>query len=698
VCLAGAAATGRFAVTVAAPERPRETAREQAPRRRRAWLPIVALYVAAVAYHSLQSLGHRTPAVFTDELLFAKLAQSLAAGDWFTLRGEPFFYPAPVAVVLQAPAWLLADARSAYEVAKVLNAAVMATAVFPVYWLAGQLTGRTAALVAAAATVAAPGLLYHSYLMTDAAGYPAFLLTLAVMTRALARPSRWWEVAVVGASLLAVLTRTQFLVLPLAYLAAVGLVGRMTREGVLASFRRHRLSCVTLASLGALIVVTGGAVLGQYGGATRLDYPLGDVAHWTALSAGMLPFSTGWLVAPGAVLGIGVLLWRPRTRAEAAFAALVAFVVPLLVVEAALIATGDAQRVMERYLVCLVPVAFVAFLAYVERGAPARVLYAGLALGLGLVALTYPFATEADYLFSFDSPTMSAFGELARRLTEGDAAGIFAAAALVGSIVLAVVAPRGRAGVLIAGAGVVVLATLGATAYAADRAMTERTRDAFAASPPNWLDDRGGGRADYLVLAGAQAHAGWNLETWNRDFGLPIRFGEAEPDGYRSLVAHAAVDGRLDVDPTRMLVVNDFGSRIELAGRVVARPRPGLSVWELDRPARVRWLVEGLYHDGWASALTRYRVWGRAGGGVYRARLSLPAGRAPRTISLSAGSATRTVALRGGESVRVALPTQPGAAPAPLELTTDRGDSEGRGGPAPRLVAVRISALSYTFA
>jgi hypothetical protein len=99
-------------VTVTAEPRHRaEPAAAQHRRPPRMWILLGALYGAAVVYHSLQSLGHRTPAVFTDELLFAKLAQSFAAGDWFTLRGEFFFFPAPVAVLLQSPAWLLADAQ-----------------------------------------------------------------------------------------------------------------------------------------------------------------------------------------------------------------------------------------------------------------------------------------------------------------------------------------------------------------------------------------------------------------------------------------------------------------------------------------------------------------------------------------------------------------------------------------------------------
>lgn len=690
--------------TVLAPARARSAARlgaEDAGGGRRTWLLLTGLYVVAVVYHAVQSLGHGTPAIFTDELLFAKLAQSVAAGDGFVLRGEAYFFPAPVAVLVQAFAWLVPDAQNAYEVAKALNAAVMASAVFPVYWLARQLTSRRASLLAAVAAVVAPGLLYHSYLMTDAAGYPAFLLAVAVMTRALARPSRRWEVAVVAVLLLAVLSRTQFVVLPLTYLVAVGLVGRATGEGVRGSYRRHRLSCGTLAAVGGLGALMGSVVLGQYAGATGLEYPLGDLVRWTALSAGILPFSAGWLVAPGAILGIGCLLARPRTRAEAGFAALVATVAPLVVLEAALIATGDAARVMERYLVCVVPLAFVAFLAYVERGAPRRLLHAGLALALGVVALVYPLATEADYRFSFDSPTLSAFGELAARSTDGDAAAVFAGAALLGSLALAALAARRRAGIGIAVAGLCVLAATGAAAYAADRAMTERTLAAFAASPPDWLDESGLGRSDYVSLPGSQPHAGWNLETWNRDFGIPIRFAGADPDGYRSARARAGSDGRLTLDggvePTRTLVVNDYGSAAQLDGAVVLRPRPGLTVWRLRGAPRIRSLADGLFHDGWASAVMRYRVWSRPGGGVYRVRLALPAGRPTRTVELSVrGGAARTVVLEGGHSVRVELRAGDAVAPPPLEIRTDRGDFEGQGGPAPRLVAVRVSELVYT--
>jgi hypothetical protein len=660
---------------------------------RRPWIPLAAIYLGAVVYHAAQSLGHRTPAVFTDELLFAKLAQAVAAGDGFVLRGETFFFPAPVAVLIQATAWLLPDAETAYEVAKLLNAVAMAAAIFPAYWLARQVVSRRASFVVAVAAVVAPGLLYHSYLMTDAAGYPAFLLTLAVMTRALAGPSRRWEVAVVGVSLLAVLTRTQFVVLPLAYLIAVPVHG----GGVCASFARHRLSSATLAAVGVLAALTGGVVLGSYVDVVGVDYPLGELLHWTALNAGILPFTLGWLIVPGAALGLGSLLARPRTRAEAGFAALTAFVAPLLVVEAALIATGDAERVMERYLVYLVVPAFVAFLAYVERGTPRRLLHAALALALGLVALVYPLATEADFRFSFDSPTLSAFGEVAWRLTDGDAAAIFAGAGLLGTVLVAALGVSNRLGIGVAVAAVCLLLAVGATAYQADRAMTSRTLETFAASPPDWLDESGVGRSDYLALPGAQAHAGWSLETWNRDFARPISLRSDEEDNYGFSRARVQEDGRLGIRTTPTLVVNDYGSAAELAGTIVRRPRPGLTAWRLAGEPRLRSLAEGVYTDGWGSAIIRYRVWNEPGGGVYRVRLGLPAGRAARIVRLKVdGGAARTVTLAGGEEVAVELAAGDFAHPPPLEIRTDRSDFQSRGGPAPRLVAVRVSTLDYT--
>src|SRR5215210_7061325 len=115
-------------------------------------LPLV--FVAATAYHFLQSRGHAAPTVFNDELLYAKLSQSIAAGHGLAIRGEHFFFPALLAPLVQSPAWLLGSMPDAYAAAKLLNAIVMSAAVFPAYALARQIVRPSFALLTALAAVA----------------------------------------------------------------------------------------------------------------------------------------------------------------------------------------------------------------------------------------------------------------------------------------------------------------------------------------------------------------------------------------------------------------------------------------------------------------------------------------------------------------------------------------------------------------
>src|SRR3989442_4526489 len=117
-------------------------------------------FVAATAYHFLQSRGHATPTVFNDELLYAKLSQAIAAGHGLAIRGEHFFFPAPLAPLVQAPAWLLGSMTDAYAAAKLLNAAVMSAVVFPAYWLARSLVRPSFPLLTPFAAPATPAFVY----------------------------------------------------------------------------------------------------------------------------------------------------------------------------------------------------------------------------------------------------------------------------------------------------------------------------------------------------------------------------------------------------------------------------------------------------------------------------------------------------------------------------------------------------------
>ena len=410
------------------------------PRARRGPQPKIVLplvYLLAFAYHWLQSRAHVSPAVFGDELLYSKLADSLASGNGFNFRGQPLFFPAPLAVFLEVPAWLIHSTPTAYEVVKALNVAVMASAVFPAYALARRLMRPSFALLCAATAVAGPPMLYAPYLMSEALAYPVFLLALATMLRAIDSPSRRMEVAVIGVSLAAVLTRLQFVVLLVVYLIAAPLAGRLCGESLRSSMRRHSLSLGVLAALVAVPLVTGGAVLGTYGGAATLHYDPRAVLSWTGFAAALLPFAAGWLIVPGALLGLAVVAARPRGRADAAFAALALSSVVLVLLEVGMIAAGEAGRAIERYDIYLIPLAAIAFFAYVERGAPWLRLYVGLALIGAATAWLMPFPGRAGTAFAFDSPTFSSYTQLATWFGNANAATIFAGIPFLGGIALA---------------------------------------------------------------------------------------------------------------------------------------------------------------------------------------------------------------------------------------------------------------------
>ena len=666
--------------------------------RRRLGLNALALgviFVLAAAYHALQSRAHVTPAIFTDELLYSKLAQSIAAGEGLAIRGEAFFFPAPLAPLVQAAAWLPDSVATGYALAKAMNAVLMASAAFPAYRLARQLVRPRSGLVVSAASVASPALLYHAYLMSEALAYPVFLAAAAVMVRALAQPSRGWNVAVLGVSLFAVGTRTQFVALPAAYVVTV----LLTRRDEL---RRHALPVAGVLATAVAVLVTGGVALGQYRGAVLPSESPLEIARWSGLTAALLPFAAGWVVAPGAVLGFGYLLARPRSRAESAFATLALAVGLLSLVGAGVVAALEADRPLERYVFYLVPLLFVAFFAYVERGAPGRRIYVAAAVAMGLLAWLAPFPSLADNLFSFDSPTLSAYGMLATWIGHANAATVFSGGAFAGSLVLAAVRLRPRAAAVLAGASAVLLVLTGVPAYVADHRMTERSLRAWAAEPPDWLDSSGLGPADYLELPGASPFSGWTLEAWNKDFGRLRRLDTtpAPFDTFPSSRVEIGADGLLraggrPLGPSK-LVVNHYATALDLYGDVLARPHPSFTLYRTDEAPRVRSLAIGLFYDGWAARILRYQVWpGGSDRGTYRVRVELPAEHGARNVTFSLEGRVRDVVeLQPGDSELVEIPAEGSPVPR-LYISTDGADFVGGGTPQTRFVSVRIPLLEY---
>jgi len=645
--------------------------------------------VVGALYHWLQSLGHVTPAVFTDELLFSELARSFAAGDGFFVRDEPLFFPAFLPALLQAPAWLAASTPLAYSLAKALNTLLMCSAALPAYWLAQRLVRPLYALIVAVATLAGSGMLYHGYLTSESAAYPVFLLAIAVCVGALARPSRGRDLLALAVLAVAVVTRAQFVVLPLAFGLAILLVGRPVR--------RHAVALVGLAAAGLLVAAAGASSLGFYEGARTLDYPLGETLRWSGWTAALLPFAAGMLVVPGALLGLAVALRRPRSAAERAFAVLTAFLLVLMPLQAGLIAAGEAHKPFERYVFYLLPLVFLAFFVSAERGAPGRRLLGAAALLFAALALSYPFASLALDPFSFDSPTLSAVETLGRWTSQGDAAALAGAAGVLAAFVAVALSRRP---VLLGALSVAIALAVGVAAYSGDRRMTGRMLDSLAPTHPDWLERSGVRQADVLILPGGSLHAGWVLESWNRNVARTFHLGDVPTDplpftqvGLRRDGSIVSGDGKLL--ESRYVLVGDAGTQVELVGRRIGRPTSGLSLFRADAPLRLRSYAEGVYRDDWARSVVDYAVWpAAASGGRYRVTLSLPAGRRPRRVEVEAGPVRREGTLRPGGSVTFTVPAA--GAPLPhLSIRIDRADLVDAGSTRPRLVAARLVRLDF---
>jgi hypothetical protein len=230
----------------------------------------------------------------------------------------------------------------------------------------------------------------------------------------------------------------------------------------------------------------------------------------------------------------------------------------------------------------------------------------------------------------------------------------------------------------------------GSSVYATDRLASQWDARTFSTDPPNWLDRSGLGPASYLTLPRSNDFLGTQLESWNRNLRGVILLGKPASDPYAVQVAHIAPDGTLLVagNPTRkeVLVVNVDGSAIDLEGRIVARPRPGIVAYRVPAGAHVRSLARGLSPDGWTGTRLDYEVWPRHAG-RYELTLTLPSGSTPRKATLSTDATKRTVTLRASHPLRLSIPTSG----SPLHLVVDVPTSPLGG----RILGAQVPALRF---
>ena len=164
--------------------------------------------------------------VMTDELYYERLAISVAQTGSLLPRihGDLVANVNQLYPVLVSFVYGNGDVPASLESAHRLNAFVMASAAIPVYLLARRIgLGRLASAWSGALAVAVPWIVLASFLLTEVVAYPAFCWALLALTHATARRTTLADTLAFASIALAVLARTQFLLLLPVFALAVAI-------------------------------------------------------------------------------------------------------------------------------------------------------------------------------------------------------------------------------------------------------------------------------------------------------------------------------------------------------------------------------------------------------------------------------------------------------------------------------------------
>jgi hypothetical protein len=580
--------------------------------------PAVVLALLVMASTAARAWAGRqvpVPWIAPDEMIYGLLGHSLYSSGSLSILGGPTpFYSLVVPAFVGWPL-NLGDLAFGYDLLKVLQAAAMSLAALPVYLWGRSFLSPRLALLPAALTLLLPALVYSGLLMSEVLFYPIFVVAAWAMARALERPSLFRQAVLVGAIVLAVLTRLQAFVLLPGLATAVGLESLLAR-----SARPFRSLAPSFGILGLLAAAWIGwrlgssdSVLGGYSVIAHDPYSVGRAARFVvyhaatlAILSGVFPLCALLLLLTGAV-GRGET--DPRTRS---FLAVAGSLSAWLVVEVGVFASRYVGQLAERDLIGLAPLLFLAFALWLKRGAERRywaTSIVALAVAASLVVL--PLDRLVTATAPADAPTIVPLWQFVEQFSRGTFDLVFYVASAAVLVAFALVPRRAIAVLPI----VLVLALAGASVaasrYAADQASLRR--QTLLGDQPRWIDRGIDGKAAYLFVPGADWTGAWQTIFWNRRIDDVYDLGDAQLFG-------PIPQRRLVIQPDGALTVSDKGSpapflvaplgsvpsapSFAFAGEIVAtnrRPDTSLgdfAVWKLAMPPRLASRATGLKPNG----------------------------------------------------------------------------------------------------
>jgi hypothetical protein len=456
----------------------------------------------------------------------------------------------------------------------------------------------------------------HALVLPDDRGgrVSRFLWALLAFQATLVAPSVRNDSLAAGGLVLALLARTQFVVLAVVLVLAIVVDARSLRVPL----RAHRTLTALFAAGGvvALALLAGGHnVLGTYS-ATINANPLSAslipafAEHLATIGLGLaiVPFLAGgaWLAANAA---------RSSSRERRIFALLGVLAIVLLTLE---VSSYDLRFgggvVRDRYLFYIAPLFLIAFAAALADERLSRRW-----LGAPLALLVYGFArTSLPTFDKLNVDTPAAVVDNYLRDAIGSLTGarvlLIAASLLAGVLLLegSVLLRHAQLALLLAVFALVLLPA--ETGYAfvrlfringtAGRPLTAPGSQIF-----EWVDQTVGHNANvtevpYPTLPGdywAGVGYWWDLEFWNktvdRSAGVPGEF-EWTPNTFPKLSLRFDDAGRASVSPPGYVAQSVSDSRFQIAGSVVTNDR-GLFLVKPDPPWHANWMTTGLYDDGW---------------------------------------------------------------------------------------------------
>jgi hypothetical protein len=388
-----------------------------------------------------------------------------------------------------------------------------------------------------------------------------------------------------------------------------------------------------------------------YSGGAHVHVPLMSALHWAVRDTTLLAYAAGWVIVPGALVGVVFA----RARVEKAFAALAATVALALVAESGWIAAIDSKRFQERYLMTLVPLVPLAFGIWLRRGAPGKRAVSLLALGLLLFSVRAPLSGYVAAHGKDDSPVLT--GVLKIEQLIGVANGSLAVALVAGLLSLVAVAlawrPRGAA-VVALGLSLAASAALTVGAYGYDHHNSVMERRYTLPADPQWVDHSGLKNVGMLLLPNAAPGRAFQQMIWNRSITDLLLLGPGKIDGYRKTDIGVTDDGQIRVPGgifVGPLLVQTDGSRATFTGAERVATGLAFELWKPTSTFRFAMLAGGWYEDGWLSWQSFVSVWPDSSGrveGTLRLAVGMPLGTAVTPLTLKAPGYKQTFVLHPG--------------------------------------------------